>query len=153
MTQVIQHFSGKYAFLSNFYPSEIKYKGIWYATLEAAFQAQKTHDEGMRVYISLLSEPAEAKAEGQKVKLRSDWEKVKCNIMLDLVRKKFKEDIVLKKRLLRTGDALLVEGNNWHDNIWGDCYCSKCKNIPGQNELGSILMLVRRELKEEDNAN
>lgn len=40
--QTIDHFHGAYAFLSNFYPSRIYYRGYWYANNEAAFQAQKT---------------------------------------------------------------------------------------------------------------
>ena len=40
--QTIDHFRGAYAFLSNFYPSRIYYRGYWYANNEAAFQAQKT---------------------------------------------------------------------------------------------------------------
>ena len=39
---VISSFTGKYAFLSNFYQSPISYMGQVYANSEAAFQAQKT---------------------------------------------------------------------------------------------------------------
>jgi predicted NAD-dependent protein-ADP-ribosyltransferase YbiA (DUF1768 family) len=49
--------------------------------------------------------------------------------------------------LLDTGDEELVEGTTWHDNIWGNCSCPKCKNIPGQNRLGKLLMQIREEIK------
>jgi hypothetical protein len=39
-----------------------------------------------------------------------------------------------------------LEGNNWHDNTWGNCLCDKCKGIEGKNLLGNILMQVREEL-------
>ena len=39
---VISSFTGKYAFLSNFYPAPVTYMGQTYANNEAAFQAQKT---------------------------------------------------------------------------------------------------------------
>lgn len=38
----ISSFTGKYAFLSNFYPAPVTYMGQTYANNEAAFQAQKT---------------------------------------------------------------------------------------------------------------
>ena len=49
-------------------------------------------------------------------------------------------------RLLSTSNATLVEGNWWHDNFWGDCYCPKCKGIPGANTLGRLLMELRSKL-------
>lgn len=39
---VISSFTGKYTFLSNFYPAPVTYMGQTYANNEAAFQAQKT---------------------------------------------------------------------------------------------------------------
>ncbi len=47
----------------------------------------------------------------------------------------------LAQRLLATGDAELVEGNNWGDRFWGIC------RGEGRNELGKILMKVRDELR------
>lgn len=50
----------------------------------------------------------------------------------------------LRKILLSTGDEELVEDTtSWHDNIWGNCDCPRCRNIPGQNLLGKALMQVR----------
>lgn len=40
-TNIINSFTGKYAFLSNFYPSPITIDNIQYPTVEHAFQAQK----------------------------------------------------------------------------------------------------------------
>lgn len=68
--------------------------------------------------------------------------------MFKIVRLKFKQNKHLAKRLLDTDDALLIEGNTWHDNYWGDCKCShpKCSN-KGRNALGEILMEIRDEIK------
>lgn len=41
---MINHFSGKYRVLSNFYPSKIVYEGRVYPTVENAYQAAKTMD-------------------------------------------------------------------------------------------------------------
>jgi predicted NAD-dependent protein-ADP-ribosyltransferase YbiA (DUF1768 family) len=52
----------------------------------------------------------------------------------------------LRKKLQETGTQMLVEGNYWHDNFWGNCKCKKCKDITGQNTLGILLMALREEL-------
>jgi len=68
-------------------------------------------------------------------------------IMLALVEQKFNRHPELGRQLLDTHPRLLVEGNYWHDNYWGDCACMKCNQKPGLNKLGKILMRVRADLK------
>lgn len=144
----ILHFRGEYDFLSNFYNSEVTYDGITYDNNEAAFQAMKTMDLKERKLFSHRS-PSSAKLEGRQLRLRTDWEEVKENIMHEIVLAKFTQNKNLGMKLLLTGDEELVEGTTgWHDNIWGNCDCTKCKNIIGQNKLGKILMRVREELKD-----
>lgn len=63
--------------------------------------------------------------------------------MFDVVYAKFSGNPTLTKKLLATEDAILVEGNTWHDTYWG--YDMRQKR--GQNKLGKILMQVRRELR------
>jgi predicted NAD-dependent protein-ADP-ribosyltransferase YbiA (DUF1768 family) len=52
----------------------------------------------------------------------------------------------LRRQLLDTGHQELEEGNYWHDNEWGNCYCMKCRTIAGKNKLGILLMQVREEI-------
>lgn len=144
----IDYFDGEYAFLSNFYDSPIEKDGILYPTVEHYFQAMKTLHPEERKEIAAAATPGKAKRLGRNVQLRFNWEQVKYQVMYDAVYKKFsRED--LKASLLSTGDAELIEGNTWHDNIWGQCSCEKCKNIKGTNWLGKILMIVREELRHE----
>lgn len=56
-TNIINSFTGKYAFLSNFYPSPITIDNIQYPTVEHAFQAQKTLDIKERIKISKIKDP------------------------------------------------------------------------------------------------
>ncbi len=70
--------------------------------------------------------------------------------MRKIVREKFIQNPNLKKALISTGKATLVEGNYWHDNTWGNCTCEKCKNIPGKNYLGTILEDIRTEFSQEN---
>ena len=63
---VISSFTGKYAFLSNFYPAPVTYMGQTYANNEAAFQAQKTCCAKVQQQFSIfrLHNPAEANTWG-----------------------------------------------------------------------------------------
>lgn len=143
MTEPIEEFTGGYRFLSNFYPVDggVLMNGIKYKTVEHAFQASKTVDSVQRKVIARFPKAGQAKRYGRtRVTLREDWESVKDRLMLELVRQKFKNP-ELKKKLLDTGDAELIEGNDWGDTYWG-----KFAGV-GQNKLGKILMKVRKELK------
>ncbi len=136
----ITDFDGEYEFLSNFYEVPFTYDGVSYSTSEAAFQAAKTLDPAERDSIAKLS-PDEAKRAGQMVKLRDDWEKVKVSVMEAVLRAKFTQNPELMSRLSATGQALLVEGNNWRDTFWGfDVNLGY-----GVNMLGQILMRIRAE--------
>lgn len=133
-------FRGNYYFLSNFYLCQIEFEGITYPSSEHAFQAAKTLDMDRRAFIATRSSPGSAKIEGRRVRLRKDWERVKIDIMKDILRIKFTNP-TLKKKLLDTGQAILCEGNNWGDTFWGIC---KGK---GTNHLGRLLMQIREELR------
>lgn len=137
----IRSFKDEYKFLSNFYPCWVEYEGEEYPSTEHAYQAAKTTDTDMRVRIKNAKTAGDAKRLGQGVELRDDWESIKPVIMMELLLQKFSQPL-LKKKLLATGDALLVEGNYWHDNYWGECVCGKCR-AGGLNMLGKVLMKVR----------
>lgn len=141
----IDRFEGEYEFLSNFSESLIIYERLFYSTVEHAYQAAKTLDFEKRELISKAKNPDVAKSMGRKLQLRNDWEEIKLNIMLTLVRKKFYYIKDLKKKLLDTSDNILIEGNYWKDTFWGVC------DGKGENHLGKILMQVRKELLEIEN--
>ncbi len=140
-THKIDSFQGEYYFLSNFYTAPITFKGIEYKTTEAAFQASKSIDELDWYHIAGLETPGRAKRAGQRVRLRDDWDNVKDAIMYGLCLLKFSNHKVLRKKLIDTEDAILIEGNNWDDKYWGVC------EGEGKNKLGEILMRVRKELQ------
>ena len=142
MTKPIKVFRGKYKFLSNFEPCNVYVDGVRYSSVEHAFQASKTFDIRERTDIRHTFDPYEAKLCGKKVKLREDWDKVKVQIMLDLLRQKFNNDAALKYKLIETKDAELIEGNTHGDKFWGTV------NGEGKNMLGKLLMQVRKELFE-----
>ena len=136
----IEEFSGKYFFLSNFYECPVEVDGTTYANSEAAFHAYKRPD--CKHMFTTLS-PKHAKHLGRAVELRSDWEQVKDDIMRKVVCAKFTQNEDLKQMLLETGDAILEEGNTWHDKYWGVDSVTR----EGKNMLGKILMEIRDELR------
>lgn len=152
----ITSFSGTYAALSNFHPVRVKLDGIEYPSVEHAYQAAKTlHPSGRELFnINPVTGAAisagDAKRYGRALDLRADWEQVKLNIMKSLLEQKFSwRHKDLRSLLVSTADVQLVEGNYWHDNFWGRCYCDRC---PGQgyNWLGKLLMIQRKQLNWQD---
>ena len=127
---MISSFDKEYAFLSNFYICPVEYSA------EAAFQAAKTLDPVIREEFSILS-PSQAKRKGRHLELRPHWEEIKRNVMLSIVRNKFKQNRDLAAKLLET--------------TWGVCKCSRCqaRDQVGLNWLGKALMKVREELRVE----
>ena len=110
-----------------------------YPSVEHAYQAAKTYNQGDRRRIATAETATEAKRMGRKVRLRANWDTTRRLVMYKLLKQKFSIGS-LKSRLLRTGKAELIEGNWWGDSYWG-----VYKGI-GKNILGKLLMRVRREL-------
>ena len=140
-TDVISRFSGQHEYLSNFYSCQVMYEGIMYPSSEHAFQAAKTLDEAGRRFVAKAPNAGRAKKLGRKLPLREDWLEVRVQVMTDILRDKFTRNLALQRWLLSTGDAQLVEGNNWGDHVWGVC------KGRGENKLGQALMRVRAELQ------
>ncbi len=134
----ISLFRNEYYFLSNMYPCEIKIGRYTFSCAEAAFQAYKCADKReIRKFEGI--DGFEAKKLGKEIALRGDWEVIKLRVMIAVLRFKFGQHSELMDRLIKTGDAELVEGNRWGDRFWGVC------GSKGDNWLGKLLMGVREE--------
>lgn len=146
----IDEFQGDYRFLSNFWPAPVTFDEIEYPSVEHAYQAAKTLDPDERRRIAALATPAEAKTAGRALASRglqrADWEQVKVDVMEQCVREKFTRHADLRAKLLATGDAELIEGNDWGDRVWGVSPPPSRGGV-GENRLGKILMSVRDELR------
>lgn len=141
---VIDSFSGKYDWLSNFYPVIVTINDLNFNSVEIAYQASKSNDYMDWLGFSQLpaSDSGKAKRMGRKVKMIRDWDLKKISIMKRLLYQKFVYEF-FRTKLLETGTAEIIEGNYWHDNYWGNCKCEKCKSKPGLNNLGKLLMEIR----------
>lgn len=134
-----------YGEFSNFAAFPIRLAAKTWPTTEHYFQAQKfagtddAHAEAIRTTKSPMI--AARMGRDRKKKLRRDWESVKMAVMREAVRAKFDQHEPLRKLLLDTGDAKLVEHTE-NDNYWGDG-----GDGSGRNMLGQLLMEVRAELR------
>lgn len=145
MSAAITEFKGEHRWLSNFHPAEVEFEGETYPSVEHAYQAAKSLDPTIRKLIREVLSPAEAKRVGGRISIREDWNQVKTKVMAGLLEQKFNIP-ELQEKLLATGSQDIVEGNYWHDNFWGRCYCAKCCNT-GENNLGALIMDIRHDLK------
>ncbi len=66
-------------------------------------------------------------------------------IMFEGLLQKFPNDAsnLLTKKLLATGEAILIEGNDWGDTSWGMVYTPGKDKFEGENKLGRMLMTIR----------
>jgi N-glycosidase YbiA len=136
---------GEYGCFSNFSRHGFELDGLWWATSEHYFQAQKfvTTDREWFEKIREVKTPKDAARMGRDRPhpLRSDWEQVKDSIMQKAVLQKFQTHADLSEIILATGDELIVE------NAPGDYYWGCGKDGSGKNKLGEILMAVREILR------
>lgn len=133
-------FIGPYRFLSNFYPAVVSWHGRMFPTVEHAFQAAKATQDHERDLIANCKTPGQAKKLGRVILCRPDWDDIKLDLMLLLLRRKFSLTD-LRPKLLKTGNAHLYEENYWGDVFWGTM------KLKGENHLGRLLMQVRTEIQ------
>jgi hypothetical protein len=144
---MIDNFRDKYAFLSNFYQHRICFDGLVFSSVEHAFQAAKTLDQTEKMQIANMPTSATAKQLGRKVALRPNWDVYwRYSVMETLLAIKF-SDAAVGDLLIATEPHGLIEGNTWHDQIWGDCRCGtgRCLST-GMNLLGWMLVRQRDKL-------
>jgi len=139
-------FDNEYDFLSNFYFSDIIFNKTVYRTSEHMFQSFKATNKEDKLTIINKKTPGQAKRAARHIKIVKNWDDIKYKVMLSILKLKFNQNNTIKQKLINTGDLILIEGNHWHDNYWGNCFCKKCINKNGQNNLGRILMYIRRSL-------
>jgi ribA/ribD-fused uncharacterized protein len=135
------HKSGPYKSFSNWYACKFKWNGFVWSNSEQAYMSAKSFDKEYQLKIKKTTNPAEAKKIGRKVKLRPDWDKVKYQIMIDILLAKFSQNPMLSEILLETGSENIHEDCN--DPWWGGG-----PNFPGGRDLlGKALISVRKTLK------
>ncbi|HVI43191.1 MAG TPA: NADAR family protein [Anaerovoracaceae bacterium] len=142
MTNQIDSFRGEHEYLSCAYPCNIEFEGEIYPSVEHAFQAAKTSDVNARSSIRGAATSADAKGLGRKLVIDPNWDSKRLDVMADLVKQKFTNNLDLKVKLLMTGTKDLVQGGMYKDKFWGID-----KHGVGENHVGKILMKVRDSIR------
>lgn len=140
----IMTFTGRYAFLSNFYPCVVKvcFDGGMvehYPHVEAAYQAVKSNDRQIRkTYqrIDVTGSECKKYAKAAKLLRRPD----SLDVMECLLESKFSYPPL--SRSLMNVTVPIVEGNWWGDIFWG----VDEDTGEGENNLGKILSRIRDHL-------
>lgn len=119
--------------------------GVYWKTSEHYYQAQKFFEPDIKEKIINAETPKIASNIGRdrSLPLRPDWEEVKIGVVYEAVYYKFKQNKDIQDKLLKTGDALIVEATV-KENYWG---CGP--NNDGTNHYGKILVIVRETLRNE----
>ena len=135
---IITEFQNENRWLSNFADDRA-------ITVEHRYQAAKAINDADRNRILAAPKPHDAKKLGRGIIPRSDWDDIKLIVMEQLLLEKFTRE-PFRSLLLDTKGMVLIEGNNWHDNFWGSCRCSRYEcGSSGQNHLGRLIMKIRDE--------
>ena len=144
----------RYYFLSNFYKVPLTYKNTEFEDLETAYQYAKAstfNDHVSCENILCSTSPSAAKRIGGSIKnfKSKDWDKVKQDIMLELLRIKFIPGSDLAKRLVATSGKSLAEAGQ--SGVYSIGMTLNNKELFDtqkwtKNVLGELLMKVRQEL-------
>ena len=135
--------SGEYGFLSNLFKAPVEFEGRKFRSSEEAYQFGKPKDLAVAEW--LVSAPrqhlcAEAVHSLLAFDIHEDWNSIKVDRMRHVLGAKFAQNPDLKERLLKTGDATLIEVSKT-DAFWG-----VGKKGNGKNMLGALLMELRAKL-------
>lgn len=128
----------------------LSYQRIQYYAAENFFQALKSSSRNFGYRQKVSKAPAfgkeGAKKMGRSIQLRPGWDDgISELVMRVAINHRYRLNTPDGLRLLET-EGVIVEWNNWCDNLWGDCVCDRCKNVPGLNKLGEALTKRREEL-------
>ena len=140
---MIKEFQGENRWLSNFWPVQIEYKGRTFANIENAYHSEKNNTDEWKDFCATESDPRAVKPRSLEVDLRSDWDVVKVDTMINLTRIKY-QNLELREKLISTGDTYLQEGNDWGDVFWG----VDLETGEGENNFGKIIMKIRKEIRD-----
>ena len=150
-----------HGYLSNWYLSPFQLDGVQYSSVEQYIMHMKCMafgDETSAKAVLATDDPAQQQAIGRRTSgfIASVWAGMRQMVVLRGLMAKFSQNEELKKRLLDTGDAYLVECAG-SDRIWAcgirlnDERRFDAANWTGDNILGFALMEVRRMLRETGN--
>ncbi|MET8861975.1 NADAR family protein [Nonomuraea sp. NPDC004580] len=125
--------------LRNEFAASIEIAGVVYPTVEHAYWALSTDDEGARERIRTAPNSTQARDIAVGAERRPHWPDVRLVVMAELLRAKFAQHPELAEVLLATGDGR-IEYQYADSEFWDT------SGSAGRNWMGRLLELVRAEL-------
>lgn len=134
--------------LSNFSAFMLDWAGLTFQTSEAAYQWSRfavgnhvTATIQESILAARSAHDAYQIAQEYKPRQLSNWDAVKHAVMKNILRAKVHQHDYVRRKLLETGDRVLVE-DSWRDSHWGWGADGR-----GMNWLGRLWMEIREELR------
>eukprot|EP00930_Biecheleria_cincta_P102327 TRINITY_DN94029_c0_g1_i1.p1 TRINITY_DN94029_c0_g1~~TRINITY_DN94029_c0_g1_i1.p1 ORF type:complete len:382 (+),score=73.60 TRINITY_DN94029_c0_g1_i1:176-1321(+) len=146
-SKVVTFYNSKSYGFSNFSDYPVQVNSVMYRTGEHAWQCLKYETSSPDLAAKIRDAPTVDDAHtisntDGRDKQRGDWDDVKLEVLLSILRAKFSQHDALKAELLATGHKLIV---NIDTDKWAGM--SAAGGIPtGQNNVGKALMKIRDEL-------
>ncbi|CAN5414867.1 NADAR family protein [soil metagenome] len=141
---VIYFFSSPYDPLNNWSAHQVRLWDKVFPTSEHAYHYKKFDMTATDVAQIILSAPspwaANRYSQTYKAQVRDDWDKLKLNIMQEILQAKAEQNDDVKTLLRRSGTKQIIENSPW-DNFWG---CGQ--DGTGENHLGKIWMAIRDKI-------
>lgn|SRR3989338_1644011 len=141
--EIIGFYEREFYTFSNFSSFAVEWRGELWMTSEHAYQAAKFEDPMIQKEIMDARSAHDSKkiAEKYQDRVKSDWPETKLAVMEEILRTKLAQHTYVMKKLLQTGDKMLVE-DSWRDAFW-----RWGPNKDGENHLGKLWMKLRGELR------
>jgi len=136
-------FSSPFDPLNNWSAHIISIDGQVFYTLEHAYHWKKFAGNYSEIadQVAQSRSPWAAMGVARKYanKVRPDWNKIKVNVMKELVLAKYEQNKDVQHNLAKTGTRRIIENSPW-DSYWG-----AGKDGKGKNMMGAIWMELRDE--------
>lgn len=144
--EYIGFYNREFFCLDNFSSFGFVYDGIYYQTVEHAYQSlkfkgvsPKTEEKIIKCFSAYDAQKIAHEYDAEK---RKDWDDVKVFIMEELLRAKLAQNPYVLKKLKETENYVICEDSP-KDSFWG---IGKARD--GRNELGKLWMKLRSEANE-----
>lgn len=149
-----------HGYMSNWYPAKFTWKGITFTSTEQYIMYRKClsfGDDASAAAVLATDDPAKQQRIGRNASgfVSTIWDGMKQVLIFQGLMAKFSQNEDLKKKLLDTGEAYLVECA-YKDRIWAcgrglvDEERHDISQWRGKNLLGFTLMEVRKALAKEN---
>ena len=151
-------FQGPATYLSNLHKVSFKFEDLDFTSVEQALVYMKALICGAATILSCIrsiDDPFRIKSLSRKIVATKEWNEQRDEVLYEIVKAKFVQNLKYAKALIATGDLDIFEATR--DSHFGCGFpLSQAfqidRNCPGKNVGGDILMQVREELKQEDGA-